>query len=366
MKPITMIRLIAGIAVACCFQMGCVKTHEMSPDQPQVNPPVKTSAPTPAETATTEATGKVPIIEVENPVYDMGAVSPGNRILCEFRFKNAGTADLHIEKILSTCQCTVPELEKKDYAPGESGVLKAYYTASSYEAPVLKHLHILSDDPKNPRFELAIKGRVEYRIQVSPEKLSLFLNKQNAAVENIVLKSKDGKPFSVVSFTSTNGVITAEFDKTVEKSEWVIKPVVDTEKLAKNLNGSVDIRLTHPETNHVSLGWAALPLYVVSPPRFVVRDIEPGQALERTVWIKSNYQDKVEIESITSLQGYMEVIEQKQEGDSVKLQVKITPPAQEGKTRRYLSDSLTVKAKDGEALVITLSGWYKVAAPNQP
>ena len=210
---------------------------------------------------------------------------------------------------------------------------------------------------------MTIKGKVEYRVQPIPKAIKMFLNQENAGVETLTLKSKDGKPFSISSFTASSGVIKADFDPTVKKTEFVLDLKVDKAKLRKTLNGTVKIRLTHPETNQISMTYSSLPLYVVSPPRFVLRDLQPGKAIERQIWVKSNYREKVEIESISSTHGYMEVTKQESQSNSVKLFVKVTPPPQEGKTRRYLSDKLTIRMTDGEELAVTLSGWYSLRTP---
>ena len=104
-----------------------------------------------------------PQILFEQVVCDLGQVGVGTGNLCEFRFGNgagylrsnqgsrvtegrvnssggfgashgaAGTGDemLKITGVKATCGCTVVQLDKRDYAPGESGVIKVTYTAGS-------------------------------------------------------------------------------------------------------------------------------------------------------------------------------------------------------------------------------------------
>lgn len=306
-----------------------------------------------------------PILEVENPVFELGTIGPNKKVTCEFKFKNTGTENLVIDKVLSTCQCTVPELKKMDYKPGESGTITVFYHSGTYEAAVQKHLHIVSNDQgkKGSRYELTIKGKVELKVQVEPKKLDLLLKEENAGLKSIKLKSKDGKPFAIKSFSSTQNVITADFDPTVEKTEFDLPLQVDTSKLRKNMNGTVKIILSHPETTQVDLTYLAPALYLLSPARLVIRDVEPEKIIEREIWVKSNYKEDVEIESITSTKGFMEVVKQDKQGKSVKLFVQITPPPQEGKTRRYLSDKLEIKLADGEKLDVTMSGWYVLKMP---
>jgi len=69
-------------------------------------------------------------ISFENLICDLGEVGTGSKNACEFKFTNKGKSVLNITGIKNTCGCTVPELEKKQYAPGESGTIKATYIAS--------------------------------------------------------------------------------------------------------------------------------------------------------------------------------------------------------------------------------------------
>ena len=184
-----------------------------------------------------------PILEVENPVFQFGTIGPSKKVTCEFKFKNTGPENLVIQKILSTCQCTVPQLTKKEYKPGESGTITVFYRSGTYEAAVQKHLHIVSNDQgkKGSRYELTIKGKVELKVKVEPKKLDLLLKEENAGLKSIKLKSKDGKAFAIKSFTSTQNVITADFDPTVEKTEFDLPLKVDTSKLRKNMNAYVTL-----------------------------------------------------------------------------------------------------------------------------
>jgi hypothetical protein len=56
----------------------------------------------------------------------------------------------------------------------------------------------------------------------------------------------------------------------------------------------------------------------------------------------------------------MEIESQEQEGNHIKLMIKITPPAQGATQRRYISDELTITLKGGHKLKIRCSGWFRM------
>jgi len=71
----------------------------------------------------------LPKISFENTVCDLGEVGQGTKNTCEFKFINTGQGLLKIENIKRTCGCTVFKLDKKEYAPGEAGVITVSYSA---------------------------------------------------------------------------------------------------------------------------------------------------------------------------------------------------------------------------------------------
>jgi hypothetical protein len=81
-----------------------------------------------------------PRIKFEKVICDLGEISPGAKNDCEFKFTNVGDRVLKIRKIGKTCGCTAPKLTKREYAPGESGMLTVVYRAQSTPGAVSKRL----------------------------------------------------------------------------------------------------------------------------------------------------------------------------------------------------------------------------------
>jgi hypothetical protein len=73
-----------------------------------------------------------PRISFIKTVYYLGDVGQGTKNTCEFRFTNTGRGLLKIGQISRTCGCTVFHLDKKQYPPNESGVIKVIYTAGKF------------------------------------------------------------------------------------------------------------------------------------------------------------------------------------------------------------------------------------------
>ena len=127
----------------------------------------------------------VPRISFKKPVCDLGEVGQGTKNTCEFRFTNTGRGPLKITNVRRTCGCTVFELDRKEYAPGEAGVVKVSYTAGRATAPMQKNIYVSTNDKENPKVKLTIKARAVQLVEVIPQKLELSLTKENAEIAEI-------------------------------------------------------------------------------------------------------------------------------------------------------------------------------------
>lgn len=61
---------------------------------------------------------------------DFGSMKQGETLDVSFKFKNTGKKPLVISNVTASCGCTVPEIPKKPFAPGETGVIKASFDSN--------------------------------------------------------------------------------------------------------------------------------------------------------------------------------------------------------------------------------------------
>ena len=357
--------LLVLVVFGLIAQSGCEPAQKqtetvkgVSEPQPKVQPPAVPPQPEP-DVGTA-------VLIVENPVHDFGNVAPNKQYDCQFNFKNTGDGVLKISRVQSTCGCTVIELAKKEYAPGEESTIKVKFRSPSAPASAQKkrttskHLYIHSNDRKNPRFQLTIKAAVEVKVEATPDTMQLSIKEENGGAELITLKSKDDKPFSITSITATKSVMTIPFDSGTAATEFVLQPQVDTEKLKSVPRGTIMVNLTHPECSRLNISFTAPSMFELSKERIVVTAAEPGKPVVKKVSIKSNYGDDIEIESISSFKNVMEVTNQKQLENAVELEITVNTPPRTGKSR-YVTDNLKVKLKDGEELTIRCTVMYQTA-----
>jgi hypothetical protein len=88
------------------------------------NNPAPSSSNTPADSSQTT------IEWLEGTNKDFGTMKKGETLEVTFKFKNTGTKPLIISNVTAGCGCTIPEVPKKPYAPGETGVIKASFDSN--------------------------------------------------------------------------------------------------------------------------------------------------------------------------------------------------------------------------------------------
>ncbi len=358
MREFGKITLLLTAILTVCVLAGCQEGEERSrvvtadkAEDGRIKSGVEVSK-TEKTSKQTAGQGKA-MIKVENPVIDFGKLSPKDKVRGKFKFTNSGTGTLQIKNIKSSCGCAVINQAKmkKTYEPGEMGSFDITYTADPDPGSVVKNITIYSNAIGKPAFACRIKAFIETAVSKSPEKFNLSLRAENGGLGPIKLKSNDGQAFKILGFSSTRNGIRASFDPNIEAEEFVIHPKVDLTKFTgKILGGVINITLSHPKAKSVKISYSIKPLWATSPSKFLVMDAERGTVSQRGLFIKSNYGEKVEIESVKSQKDMLRVVSQKEDGNSVRMNIEIKVPTIEEYGQRFLKDTLEIKLKTGDVL----------------
>jgi hypothetical protein len=118
-----------------------------------------------------DSTG-VPKLVVDKADHDFGYVEGGTLVRHTFRIRNAGTGTLTLKAGVTTCSaCTIANLSKSRVRPGESSEVVVEYAAKSHNPEFRHTAFVLTNDPKQPRIELNINGKISARFRVDPDRL---------------------------------------------------------------------------------------------------------------------------------------------------------------------------------------------------
>ena len=298
-----------------------------------------------------------PRITFETVTHDFGYVGLGSTNFCHFKFTNTGNTVLKIDEVKEACSCTVHNLTKKEYAPGESGIITVGYAADTELGNMMKQLYVFSNDPSNPQVELVVKATHAASVDFEPKKLDLLLMHQNANCPKIVIASLDNQPFSITGFTSTGNCITADYNPSVKSTRFVLEPKVDMNKLEMDVDGRFDISLSHPSCKAITGTYSAPPRFIANPRTITVNEAYPEEKIIKSVRIISNYNEKFNIESLLPSKGIINVVDQKAIQNGYELQLEITPPKTEEQTRTF-TDIFGVNLQGIGTLRIDCKGFY--------
>ncbi len=304
--------------------------------------------------------GTGPRLTFEKTTHDFGNIPPLSSHSYEFQFSNTGDGMLEIGTTQTTCGCTVPELKKKQYQPGESGALKVTFTSSSVISPASKQIFVSSNDAYNPKITLTIKANVIRKVEYQPQNLALSLRKENGGCPDITLKSIDGQAFAITDINSIPRGITAKVDPAKTATEFVIKPIVDVEKIKQALRGEVRISLTHPDCKVITMIYNAPPLIKAEPAMVLFFNLEPKKADKRDkIWIMSNYDEDFEIVSAAAPKGYFKATNITKQGKGrYEMTIEVMPPEITNTALKIFMDTLVVKTKEAGQVEIICRGFY--------
>ena len=145
-------------------------------------------------------------------VLDLDSSQKGGEAV--FRFVNEGTASVKVSKIVPGCGCTVPALDKSEFAPGETGSLTARFTTGdrrgSYQVPI----QVLFDDGSTGA--LSLVAQIRELVKYFPPHL-VWATGEARTPKNVEFHWSSTDKVEITSLRSTNASIKAEL---VPEHDW--------------------------------------------------------------------------------------------------------------------------------------------------
>jgi hypothetical protein len=104
----------------------------------------------------------------ESQHHDFGKIVDVEQAEAVFKFTNKGNEVLKIVDKKATCGCTVPDLAKSEYQPGESGEIKVTYNPRGKHGSQTQTVTITTNDPIEPKVQLTIGAQVQPLVSIEP------------------------------------------------------------------------------------------------------------------------------------------------------------------------------------------------------
>ena len=113
-----------------------------------------------AAPAAKAATGTGPRISVEPEAFDFGKALQNKVLHKDFVIRNIGTEDLEIDRVTTTCGCTVAEGYAKLVRPGQSTTMGVQLQTRTYNGRVERKILVRSNDATRDPMELKVQVTV--------------------------------------------------------------------------------------------------------------------------------------------------------------------------------------------------------------
>jgi hypothetical protein len=160
-------------------------------------------------------------IKFKQTAIDMGQMKPGQPLNVQFEFENVGKNLLIIKDIRTSCACTVARFEKKEYKPGEKGVIPIRFDTRGRMGKHTQYATLSTNDPNNPYVQLkltVILVRTDFpKITISPNRLDFEEVVMTQTYEQTVTIMNEGTvALRILELTHTPEISTDFSDKVIQ------------------------------------------------------------------------------------------------------------------------------------------------------
>ncbi len=174
-------------------------------------------------------TKKVPRIVFEGDSHNFGDVYKGEKVSHRFRFTNAGTDDLVIENVKTSCGCTAAAPSGKTIAPGTQAEIEVTFKSNAFRGYVSKTVTVNSNDPETPRQVLTIKANVVEEVVAEPQRVFFEPVKRGQSVtKKVEIKALAGLELKIQKARVAGPVLKLHYKKKGKENAYVLE--VSTKK----------------------------------------------------------------------------------------------------------------------------------------
>jgi hypothetical protein len=128
-------------------------------------PPIVSSSEDAASSAS------APKLAIDQAEYNFGSMDLDGKGNHDFVVSNRGTAILQLTKGGTSCRCAVSNLHREELMPGESEKITLKYKPTAIPGPYYQTATFYSNDPAQPRFTLAVRGKLISTVRAVPAEL---------------------------------------------------------------------------------------------------------------------------------------------------------------------------------------------------
>ncbi len=187
------------------------------------------------------AVAQAAVLRWEATEVSIDAPPLAESVQAAFVFTNTTAEPVTIAEVHSTCGCTVPELDKRTYAPGESGTIRAVFTLGDRVGTQEKAIIVATAAPAASTTTLMLRVQIPKLFEVSPY-FVVWNRGDPATAKSIELRLLRPDILTLGSVVSRHAVFTAGATPVEDASDRVAITITP-ESTDTPLNGAIVVSL---------------------------------------------------------------------------------------------------------------------------
>jgi hypothetical protein len=166
-------------------------------------------------------------------------------VVAKYRFTNTGTSTATINEVRTSCGCTTAALEKKEYAPGESGEIEAKFQLVGRIGHQEKWIFVTTNLASDPTL-LRLVVDIPIAVTIQPE-FVMWQVGDPVEPKAVRVTVADEFPATIVSVGSDNSTMKLEMHEIRPGKEVEVK--VTPSSTDKPQSAVLSIRMDYPPEN---------------------------------------------------------------------------------------------------------------------
>lgn len=187
----------------------------------------------------------------ENPEQTFDAKSSDRAVLAIYRFTNVGTQSVKIQDVKPSCGCTTAALSKTEFAPGESGEIKAKFIFGGRTGKQEKSIAVTtSANPEQPT-TLRLVVNIKETVDIQPA-FVMWMVGEPAVSKTIRITVAEDAPVKIESVVSDDPGVKVQMSelRTDKEYELQVTPDDTREPAVATLMIKTDYPAANPQTRY--------------------------------------------------------------------------------------------------------------------
>ncbi|MBL4576387.1 MAG: DUF1573 domain-containing protein [Opitutaceae bacterium] len=163
-----------------------------------------------------------------------------------FHFTNESDHTVTVLLVKSSCGCTVPELDKKVFAPGEEGQIKALFSFGARSGKQLKTITVVTDENREKTTRLQLEVDIPQLIKATP--FFVYWKKgEQPTSKTIKLTVLDSEMIRPISVRNDSSIFSSDLTPTDDPN--IFDLIITPKDTSKRDQSPLLIRTNFPENN---------------------------------------------------------------------------------------------------------------------